>query len=156
MAYRGKSNSKHWLFGSLLNNEPSQCVIQFVKKYHPVDGRVVATDWAYVDPDTVGMAAPIKDSKGNTAYENDYITYPDDCFGFEVTALLKYGEWEQDGSGGEYSPRKCYGWYAQVVKTVLPEYLVDADLEFPAYRMTESILEIPAFTVIGNKFDNEI
>lgn len=63
-----------------------------------------------------------------------------------VTSIVKFGEWIQDGSGGEYSGAPCYGFYAEVIN-LEPTYWSDdtkEDIEecYPHYHKTRSVLEI--------------
>lgn len=105
------------------------------------------------DPETVGMIAPVKDTDGKTVFEGDVIEFKDDMFYFRIKAVVKFGEYLQDGSGGEYNGAKVYGWHIEVLSATLPEW-DDDDSEYPAYLKIQSILNIPSFKVVGNKWDN--
>lgn len=107
----------------------------------------------WVDPKTVGMITPVKDTDGKTVFEGDVIEFKDDTFYFRIKAVVKFGEYLQDGSGGEYNGAKVYGWHIEVLSATLPEW-DDDDSEYPAYLKTQSILNIPSFKVVGNKWDN--
>ena len=50
-----------------------QPMIEFVRKRHHDDNRVVATDWVYVDPDSVGQSTEMQDRKGQDIYANDIV-----------------------------------------------------------------------------------
>ena len=106
----------------------------------------------WVDPKTVGRIAPRNDSDGKQVFEGDIIQYEDEYYYFDVTAEVKYGEYMQDGSGGEYGGAKCSGWYVSVVNAIPPEW--DEEAEYQEYLKNTSIFEIPpTFKVIENKFD---
>ncbi|WP_157930352.1 YopX family protein [Mycobacteroides abscessus] len=69
---------------------------------------------------------------------------------FRVQIL--FGEYEQDGSGGEYSPSTCIGFYAKALNSdVLDEF--DCRL-VPEYLTETSILSFESIEVIGNTFEN--
>lgn len=70
--FRGLSNTKKWVYGSLIYFG-EQPMIEFVKKRHHDDNRVVATDWVYVVPDSVGQSTEMQDRKGQDIYENDIV-----------------------------------------------------------------------------------
>lgn len=48
---------------------------------------------------------------GEEYRENDIIEY-ENAYGF-IKGIIKYGEFNQDGSGGEYRSIPCYGWYVE-------------------------------------------
>lgn len=86
--FRGLSNSKKWVYGSLIYFG-EQPMIEFVRKRHHDDNRVVATDWVYVDHDTVGQFTGLKDTS----------TPPKDIFEGDIIEgktgirhLIKYDE----------------------------------------------------------------
>lgn len=71
--------------------------------------------------------------------------------------ILKYGIWEQDGSGGEYPGTPCYGWYVEVTGISPLEHTGDtkeeAEENYPAYLKTQSVLELeknPTFHIIAH------
>lgn len=49
---------------------------------------------------------------GEQYYEGEKIKY-DNGYGI-ITSVIKYGDWHQDGSGGEYGSIHCYGWYLEM------------------------------------------
>lgn len=105
----------------------------------------------WVDPKTVGSIAPRQDTNGKNVFDGDIIEFNDSMFDHHIKAVVKFGEYLQDGSRGEYTSSKVYGWYVEVLSTTPPEW--DDDSEYPKYLKTQSILEIPSFTVVKNQWD---
>ena len=66
--FRGVTPTGCWVKGSLIYHG-EQPQIQYVTRRHPDDGRVLDTDWAYVDPKTVGQYTERKDGKDNEIYD---------------------------------------------------------------------------------------
>jgi hypothetical protein len=50
----------------------------------------------------------------NKEIEEGYICSYDDTYA-HITSEVRFGEWIQDGSGGEYSGTPCYGFYVHVI-----------------------------------------
>lgn len=71
------------------------------------------------------------------AFENEYAQ----CIG-----VLRYGEWEQDGSGGEYPGTPCYGWFVEITDIRPLEYFGESQSEveesFPEYLKKQSFLKL--------------
>lgn len=128
--FRGKDNiTKKWLFGTLRieNNTPL------------VNDRLV-------DSDTLGQLAPRQDSDAHLVFEGDIIEFENDVF--KVRAMVKYGEFPVSCYGFI-----CYGWHIYVQSVTPPE--CDEGAEYPEYLMRNSLLEIPSFKVVGNKWDRQ-
>lgn len=67
-------------------------------------------------------------------------------------ASVKFGEYEQDGSGDEYEPSKCFGFYAEaVIKTITDE---DGFEVVPDYLVQNSMLELESYKRIGTIYEN--
>lgn len=59
--------------------------------------------------------------------------------GFVCTAVVRFGSYLQDGSGGEYSPSECFGFYVEVLRFRSAAFVdVERD-DFPMYRRYESL-----------------
>lgn len=107
-----------------------------------------------VDPAAVGQYTGLKDKNGKLIFEGDiirYNTYDD----FGCHSVVRFGEYEQDGSGGEYSPRDCVGWYVEVDNFTCPDWCDDDPEYFRHYMWQQNILEVlGTCEVIGNIHDN--
>lgn len=110
-------------------------------------------DWFSVDPETVRQYTGLCDKNGNMIFEGDivqYLTYDD----FDCQSVVKFGEYRQDGSSGEYSGRKCIGFYVKVDNFTCPDWCDGAEC-FPDYMWQQNILEVASkCEVIGNIYDN--
>lgn len=69
-------------------------------------------------------------------------------------AVVKFGEYTQDGSGGEWSGRQCFGFYLEVVDREAKDE--DGFELFRDYEYTRSILEIPSRNMLikGNIYEH--
>ncbi|PJI12405.1 hypothetical protein CTV96_09675 [Bacillus altitudinis] len=67
-------------------------------------------------------------------------------------ASVKFGEYEQDGSGDEYAPSKCFGFYAEaLIKTITDK---DGFEIVPDYLVQNSMRELESYKRIGTIYDN--
>lgn len=107
-----------------------------------------------VDPDTVGQYTGLKDKNGTKIFEGDivqYLTYDD----FDCQSVVKFGEYKQDGSCGEYGARICLGFYVEVDNFTCPDWCENEPECFSDYQKQQNILEIAnECEVIGNIYDN--
>lgn len=122
------------------------------------DWDIVGIDFCEVDPFTICQYTEC-DIKEEKIWENDILEYDGDgcarCIG-----VVKYGNYIQDGSGGEYSGRECIGFYVEMVKLI--PYEEDESVEevleyFPHYYKKYSLAEIlkqKDVKKVGNIFDN--
>lgn len=111
-------------------------------------------DWFSVDPKTVRQYSGLCDKNGNMIFEGDivqYITYDD----FDCQSVVRFGEYKQDGSGGEYGGRKCIGFYVEVDNFTCPDWCEDDPEYFPYHMRQQNILEVASTCeIIGNIYDN--
>ena len=107
-----------------------------------------------VNPDTVGQYTGLKDKNGTKIFEGDivqYLTYDD----FDCQSVVKFGEYKQDGSYGEYGERICLGFYVEVDNFTCPDWCENEPECFGDYQKQQNILEIAnECEVIGNIHDN--
>lgn len=78
--------------------------------------------------------------------------------GYDCHALVKFGNYKQDGSAGEYNPVDCCGWYVEVNNFTCPDYDDDPS-HFPEFKVQMSLAALcndPDYEVevIGNIIDN--
>lgn len=95
------------------------------------------------------------DITGQELYENDivkYVIYSDEVF----IGIVKFGIYEQDGSGGEYSGRKCQGFYIEQIDCLIQDYQDEEDREWliRSFQKTVSIYEPDKIEKIGNIYEN--
>jgi len=94
---------------------------------------------------------------GIAAFENIY--YEGDIvvgeFGYINTGIgiVRFGEWEQDGSGGEYGSSQCFGFYVERMRIFVPEWEDPEDIWEESWYKTVSILDFE-FKIIGNIHEN--
>ena len=138
---KGEPIPSNWVYGGV---------------FKPNDDTAFALIYSYDDcqkyavyNDTVGMFSGVKDVKVNNVFEGDIIKCK-----WNRVGIVKYGVYNQDGSGGEYSPTKCIGWYIHFL----------GDNWYNSAEQDESILSVQygfqgkeedrEFEVIGNIYDN--
>ncbi|PAE70585.1 YopX family protein [Bacillus licheniformis] len=67
-------------------------------------------------------------------------------------SIVKFGYYQQDGSGGEYSPKECIGFYAEAIQNNQKDefgcrLIYDFDEE-------TSLLVFDSIEIIGNVYEN--
>ena len=111
-------------------------------------------DVVKVIPKTVGQYTNTKDKNGKKIFEGDivqYKTYDD----FVCYSIVKFGKYKQDGSGGEYSGRECFGFYVEVDNFICPDWCEGEPEHFPYYMWQQNILEVSnKCEVISNIYDD--
>ena len=107
-----------------------------------------------VIPETVGQYTGLTDKNGKRIFEGDivrYNTYDD----FDCQSVAKFGEYNQDGSAGEYSASKCIGFYVDVDNFTCPDLCEYGSNCFSNYLKQQNILEVARYCeIIGNIHDN--
>lgn len=110
--------------------------------------------FSQVVPETVGQYTGLTDKNGTKIFEGDiveYITFGD----FDCQSIVKFGKYDQDGSGGEYHPEHCLGFYVDVDNFTCPDWCKNNPDYFCDYLKQQNILEVAnTCEVIGNIHDN--
>ena len=113
-----------------------------------------------IDPDTICRYTGLnKDSI--KIWQGSICSWTDQAYGI-CTGVVKFGEWQQDGSGGEYPGVICVGYYLETLKVQAPagHYMTDEEITeyYPDWARNYSLVSIVRatddFEVIGNIFDN--
>lgn len=67
-------------------------------------------------------------------------------------ASVKFGEYEQDGSGDEYAPSKCFGFYAEATDPDCTNE--DGYVIVPDYLVQNSLIRLDSYKCIGTIYEN--
>ena len=143
--FRGKrADSGEWVEGFYLyTNENTQPVI--------IDMECCSN---VIIPETIGQYTGLTDKNGKRIFEGDIVRYNtfDD---FDCQSVVKFGEYNQDGSAGEYSASKCIGFYVDVDNFTCPDLCEYGSNCFANYLKQQNILEVAQYwEIIGNIHDN--
>lgn len=110
-----------------------------------------------VDPETVCRHICLKDNNVR-AYQGDICTLFDIVENVRLTGIIRFGEYEQDGSAGEYPPVPVIGFYIEFIKY---DFTEDSYCDkYSEWKQKISFLQAmdksyyAGFDVIGNIFDN--
>lgn len=151
----------NWLFGDIVHHDNGY--VSYVGQ-NPADGTMVVKQLL---PATVGVSTgkfdttkwdeltteeqalflyPLEggkrskeDWKGKLIFTNDIIQYRMEEEGYDCYAIVKLGEYNQDGSGGEYPPVKCKGYYVVVDNITCDN---DDPENFPKHKLERNLLEV--------------
>ncbi len=136
-----KDNNK-WIEGFLLkqfnrNDELTTRIYQPKAKETFINFEVISQ--------SVCRCSGLTDKDEHIIWENDIYRWTDEAWGY-CTGIVKYGEYIQDGSGGEYSGTSCLGFYVEVqsVEPLCPEIETkkDAENSYPDYLRRFSLCEM--------------
>lgn len=160
--YRAKTTIKEtqrefnntWVIGNLISSGGKHYI-------HPQHNRVSVIGelgkcivMHEVIPDTICRSMRVSEK---TIWENDIFRWIDAAYG-QCTGIVGYGEYAQDGSGGEYPATPCYGFYIEVVKVESFEGSFIDESDYPDYLRKISVLSILSkkenVENVGNALDN--
>ncbi|MEK4311781.1 hypothetical protein [Bacillus sp. FSL P2-0092] len=72
----------------------------------------------------------------------------------DYVATVEFGEYEQDGSGGEYGPSKCFGFYAEALSPTITDEEGFEDEIVPDFLIQNSMIRLDSYTRIGTVYEN--
>ena len=155
--FRGKRiDNDEWVYGSFcmdaVEQKNGRCGVDgFIRRYDFDKGKMQMHE---VDRETVGQFTGLNDKDGKRIFEGDIIRY--NTFNdFDCHSVVKFGEYEQDGSAGEYNPRDCIGWYVEVDNFTCPDWAEDDPIYFNDYLKQQNLIEVSdECEIIGNIWDN--
>lgn len=143
----GEKVPGHWVYGGIFPGTWDYSIIYGGETEDDLEKHVVYSE-------TVGQYTGLKDKNGKRIFEGDIVCY--NTFNdFNCYSVVKFGEYEQDGSEGEYAPHDCVGWYAEVNSFTCPDWAENDPIYFPDYLKQQNLLEVnQGCEVIGNIYDN--
>lgn len=145
--FRGRELfSGDWVYGSISNLiDSSPAIITHAYVENKISSAHV------VDSNTISQFTGIKDKNGKEIYKGDIAEV--NYLGFiKYRVQIHIGEYEQDGSGGEYTGTKCFGVYA---KALNPDQTDENEIRVvPEYLNETSLLSFDSVEIIGNIYEN--
>lgn len=146
--FRGKRvDNEMWIYGDLLQSTDIVNCTEISEN----TGMGVRYD---IIPETVGQYTGLTDKNGTKIFEGDILQYQTSN-GFDCQSIVKFGIYNQDGSGGEYNCIKVLGFYVEVNNFTCPDWCENSPEKFPEYLYQQNINEVcEILEVIGNIYDN--
>lgn len=95
----------------------------------------------------------VHDCLNTPIFEGDVIRCRESSYSKETYyAVVRYGQYNQDGSGGEYNPVPCIGFYSDAIN---PDQLDDDGYrKIYEYDVTTSLFFFHSIEVVGNIYEN--
>ena len=135
-----------WVYGGVLSGNGDKSII------YRNEGTAIRKHVVYTD--TLGVFSGKRDKNGAGIFSGDIIQFMN-RYGYDCYAIVRFGEYEQDGSGNEYPPTRCLGFFVEVDSFTCPDGEDGAE-SFPVHLYRQNLLEVcEDCTVIGNLWDND-
>lgn len=141
-----------WVYGGVLRGNSDQSIIYSAKQMDNINGTTIRKYAVYTD--TLGVFSGKRDKSGAGIFSGDIVQFVN-RYGYDCYAIVRFGKYEQDGSGSEYPPTRCLGFFVEVDSFTCPDGEDGAE-SFPEHLYRQNLLEVCAdCTVIGNIWDND-
>ena len=152
--FKGKrKDNGEWIEGFLFQTQ-EHTYIAYAEQFD--DDLFLAPKNIFIEviPETVGQYTGLTDKNSKKIFRGDIVQYQN-FMEFDIQSVVKFGEYKQDGSSGEYGAKICLGFYVEVNNFTCPDWC-DNQLEyFREYWKTENLLQVnDSCEVIGNIHDN--
>lgn len=157
--FKGKrKDNGEWIEGSSINTQYDVSGKKHVYIGIPVISEMYplmqTIEWIEVIPETLGQYTGLTDKNGKKIFEGDIVQYQN-FMEFDIQSVVKFGEYKQDGSDGEYGGENCLGFYVEVDNFTCPDWCDNQPEYFRDHWETENLLQVnDSCEVIGNIHDN--
>lgn len=72
-----------------------------------------------------------------------------------IVGVVRFGKYEQDGSGGEYGATTCMGFYVERVKVIPSDWEKEIDCIYePEEEKESSLFTFEGLEILGNIYEN--
>lgn len=158
-SFRGKRiDNGEWTYGYLAEIETDWdfynghgLPIEYSKVI--IETNLLTRPMTIIIPETIGQYTGLKDKNSTKIYEGDIVQAYNGIN--KIIGVVKFGEYKQDGSSGEYNPVSCTGFYVKRIRTIPNRWETKDDLMYePDYSETTSIQSYKWVEIIGNIHEN--